>query len=62
MDNTDKQIKANADKQIKVGGFVEFLKAKKARDGKLNKLGEWLLSKGDTGLYIREEDMKYILK
>ena len=41
MDNTDKQIKANADKQIKVGGFVEFLKAKKARDGKLNNLGEW---------------------
>lgn len=23
---------------------LEFLKAKKAKDGKLNKLGEWLLS------------------
>ena len=42
--------------------FIAFLKVKKARDGRLNKLGEWLLAKGDTGLYIKEEDMKYILK
>lgn len=42
--------------------FMKLLKAKKARDGKLNKLGEWLLAKSDTGLYIKEKDMKYILK
>lgn len=42
--------------------FITFLKEKKANGGKLNKLGEWLLSKGDTGLYIRDEDMKYILR
>ena len=42
--------------------FIKYLKEKKASGGKLNKLGEWLLSKGDTGLYIKEEDMKYILK
>ncbi len=58
----DKQEKINKRKTIKGGGFTDFLKAKKARDGKLNKLGEWLLAKGDTGLYFREEDMKYILR
>ena len=42
--------------------FIKYLKKKKASGGKLSKLGEWLLSKGDTGLYIKEEDMKYILK
>ncbi len=50
------------EKPLKGGGFVEFLKEKKARDGKLNKLGEWLLSNGDTGLYLREGDLKYILR
>ena len=49
-------------KEEKGKEFMEYLKTKKARDGKLSKLGEWLLAKGDTGLYIREEDMKYILK
>lgn len=32
------------DKEQKRLSKLEFLKAKKARDGKLNKLGEWLLS------------------
>ncbi|HIY88146.1 MAG TPA: hypothetical protein H9824_05520 [Candidatus Bacteroides pullicola] len=42
--------------------FIQFLKEKKARDGRLSKIGEWFLSGRSTGLYIREEDMKYILR
>lgn len=49
-------------KNSKKQDFIGFLKEKKARDGRLNKLGEWLLKHGDTGLYIKNEDMKYILK
>ena len=37
---------------------LEFLKAKKARDGKLNKLGEWLLSIES----VEAKDMKYVLR
>lgn len=41
---------------------IEFLKAKKAKDGKLNKLGEWILNGGKTGWAISEKNMKYVLK
>jgi hypothetical protein len=42
---------------------LEFLKAKKARDGKLNKLGEWLLSiECKTGWSVEAKDMKYVLR
>ena len=42
--------------------FTEYLRTKKERGGKLSKLGEWLLANEDTGLYIRESDMKYVLR
>lgn len=42
---------------------LEFLKAKKARDGKLNKLGEWLLSiECKTGWSVEPQNMKYVLR
>lgn len=60
---TKKRTKGKADeRQRRSGGFTEFLKEKKTKDGKLNKLGEWLLAKGDTGLYVRKKDMKYVLR
>lgn len=57
-----KKAKEQKAKEAKKQDFIKFLEEKKARDGKLSKLGEWLLMKGDTGFYVREEDMKYILK
>ena len=42
--------------------FIKFLSDKKAKGEKLSRLGEWILKKGDTGLYVRPEDMKYVLK
>lgn len=50
------------EKELKGNDFIQFLKEKKAMDGKLSKLGEWLLSGGKTGWYIRDEDIKYILR
>ncbi len=42
----------------------EFLREKKARDGKLSKIGEWVLSgkSSELGLYVKPENMKYILR
>lgn len=62
METKGKAKERSDEKPLVNSGFIEFLKKKKARDGRLNKLGEWLLAKGDTGLYIREKDMKYILR
>lgn len=62
METKGKAKERSDEKPLVNSGFIEFLKEKKARDGRLNKLGEWMLAKGDTGLYIREKDMKYILR
>lgn len=56
-------IHGNMEKEQKRLSKLEFLKAKKARDGKLNKLGEWLLSiECKTGWSVEPQDMKYVLK
>ena len=51
-------------KENKKQDSADFLKEKKARDGRLSKIGEWLLSgKGkELGWTIAPENMKYILK
>ena len=49
-------------KEEKKEEFDAFLREKKARDGRLNKLGEWLLSGKKTGWTMDKKDMKYILK
>ena len=49
-------------KEKEDGGFIQYLKEKKAKDGKLNKLGEWFLSGKSTGLYYEKKDLKYILR
>lgn len=43
---------------------VEYLREKKAKDGRLSKIGEWLLSgKGkELGWKVSPENMKYILR
>lgn len=42
--------------------FIKFLKEKKAKDGKLSKIGEWFLSGKSLGWDIEPKNMKYILK
>lgn len=60
---TKKRTRPEKVKKGKNGDLIEFLREKKARDGRLNKLGEWLLAnEGNTGWYITEGSMKYILR
>lgn len=54
--------KTKSGKELKGNDFIQFLKEKKAKDGKLSKIGEWFLSGKRTGWYVRDEDMKYILR
>ena len=44
--------------------FMKFLEEKKAKDGRLSKIGEWMLSgkAKELGLYVLPENMKYILR
>ena len=49
-------------KSTKKTSTIDFLKAKKTKDGKLNKLGEWILGGGKTGWEIADKNMKYVLK
>ena len=50
---TKKRTRPEKVKKGKNGDLIEFLREKKARDGRLNKLGEWLLAnEGNTGWYI----------
>ena len=51
-------------KEEKKEEFDAFLREKKARDGRLNKLGEWLLSgkSRELGCRITPDDMKSVLK
>ena len=58
-----KKTNPSKDEKRKNGDLIQFLREKKARDGRLNKLGEWLLAnEGDTGWRITEGSMKYILR
>lgn len=60
---TKKRTAHASGKKSKNGDLIDLLREKKARDGKLNKLGEWLLANdGNTGWYITEGSMKYILR
>ena len=62
METKKKTQEGKQKNELKGDDFIQFLKEKKARDGRLSKIGEWFLSGKKTGLYIREEDMKYILR
>lgn len=42
--------------------FLQFLREKKARDGKLSAIGEWMLSGKSTGWYIKPENMRYVMR
>lgn len=47
-----KKLTEDDRKLLEGGGFTEFLKAKKARDGRLNAIGEWFLKKkGHRAVY-----------
>ena len=51
-----------AKEQKKGFDLIEFLKAKKAKDGKLNRLGEWMLSREGQEKEWEISDMKAVLK
>jgi hypothetical protein len=53
---------ARKTKEQKEEEFIQFLKDKKAKDGKLSKIGEWFLSGKTTGYTIDKKNMRYILK
>lgn len=58
-----KKTKTEKSKQVLNGqDFIQFLKEKKERDGKLSKIGEWFLSGKSTGWYIEDKNLKYILR
>lgn len=40
----------------------EFLIRKKAKDGRLSKLGEWLLSDNPSKMYVEIKDMRAVLR
>lgn len=61
METKEKKSPAKGNKG-KNGDLIQFLKEKKARDGKLNKLGEWLLNGAGPLFTWDEKDLKYILK
>ncbi len=61
METKEKKSPAKGNKE-KNGDLIQFLKEKKARDGKLNKLGEWLLNGAGPLFTWDEKDLKYILK
>ena len=42
--------------------FIKFLKEKKAKDGKLSKFGEWILSGKKSEWTYDEKDLKFIMK
>lgn len=62
MEKTRKKtiIMKNEDRQ----DFMEYLQGKKNKDGKLSKIGEWLLSgkSKELGWKVSPGNMKYILK
>lgn len=41
---------------------LQYLQAKKNRDGQLSKLGEWMLSGEPTGWTYDAKDIRYILR
>lgn len=57
-----KKESPSKDKKRKNGDLIDFLREKKERDGKLNKLGEWLLNGAGPLFTWDEKDLKYILK
>lgn len=62
METKKKTQEGKQKNELKGDDFIRFLKEKKAREGRLSKIGEWFLSGEKTGWYIKDENMKYILK
>ncbi len=58
------ETKKTSMKPVKRNGIIDFLKEKKAKEGKLSKIGEWLLSgkAEELGWKVSQKNMKYILK
>ncbi len=49
-------------KKEKTTDILNMLRAKKEKDGKLSKFGEWLLSGKSTGWVLEDENVKYVMK
>lgn len=55
-------MKTKEQKQKERTGLLDFLKAKKAKDGRLSAYGEWLLSHGGEREKVEIVDMRAVLK
>lgn len=43
--------------------IITMLKEAKKKNGKLSKLGEWMLENfGKTGLYVEPKDMRFVMR
>lgn len=43
--------------------IMTMLREAKEKNGRLSKLGEWMLEHfGKTGFYVEQKDMKYVMK
>lgn len=54
-------MRANEKKKEKTG-LLDFLKAKKAKDGRLSAYGEWFLSHGGEREKVEITDMKAVMR
>lgn len=49
-------------KTTKATDILGVLRAKKEQDGKLSKIGEWVLSGQSTGWVLEDKNVKYVLR
>lgn len=62
MEKKEQTEKTGKEKFKSYSEMIDFLADKKKKDGKLNKLGEWLLSHGKNHDFWVTEDMKAVMK
>lgn len=43
-------------------GWEEVLREKKAKDGRLSKIGEWMLSGKHTGWVLEDCNVRYVMR
>lgn len=42
--------------------FIEFLREKKKKDGRLSAFGEWILNGGSTGWILEDKNIRYVMR
>lgn len=49
-------------KTTKATDILGVLRAKKEKDGKLSKFGEWVLSGQSTGWVLEDKNVRYVMR